>query len=284
MNKASYRLIDSGNFRRLDKLGPYYLIRPSLQAVWSPLAPQSEWKKADAEFIRGKHGDGSWKLYNKDLPNEWTISASNKLKMIIRLTDFGHLGIFPEHHQNTDLCDAIANHLKAKPSFKLLNLFAYTGAVSLLGASMGAEVTHVDASKTSVSWARDNGKMHSEELKIRWIIEDVKKFIAREVRRKSKYHGIVLDPPSFGRGTKGEVWKIEDDLVPLLNQIQELQDEQFSFLQLSAHSPGFTPLALHNLLKPVCPKNGEIIFSEMSVKAQTGNIELPSGARAVFKS
>ena len=283
MNQVGYQLIDSGNFRRLDKLGPYRLIRPSSQAIWSPLASENEWKKADAEFIRGKHGDGSWKIYNKELPNEWTICPSNDLQMIIRLTDFGHLGIFPEHHGNLDLSDAITKHLETHSSFKLLNLFAYTGAVSLRAASLGAEVVHVDASKTSVSWARENANMHPNELKIRWIVEDVKKFVARELRRKSKYHGIVLDPPSFGRGTKGEVWKIEEDLVPLLTQLKDLLDDQFSFLQLSAHSPGFTPLALHNLLKPICPKRGNIRHSEMSVIAKIGNIELPSGACAIYK-
>ena len=277
-----YQLIDSGNFRRLDKLGPYRLIRPSAQAVWSPLAPESEWKQADAEFIRGKHGDGSWKVYNKRLPSEWTICLADQLKMVIRLTDFGHLGVFPEHHQNKHLNDIITKRVASKKTFKLLNLFAYTGAVSLSAASLGAEVVHVDASKTSVSWARENASLHPEELKVRWIVEDVKKFVAREVRRKSKYQGIVLDPPSFGRGTKGEVWKIEEDLVPLLNQLQELQDEQFCFMQLSAHSPGFTPLALHNLLKPICPQDGNIHYSEMSVKSKIGHNELPSGACAVF--
>lgn len=278
-----YQLLDSGNFRRLDKLGPYRLIRPSAQAVWSPLAQASEWKKADAEFIRGKHGDGSWKIYNKSLPSEWTINLADSLKMVIRLTDFGHLGVFPEHHQNNHLNASITKRTKTGQSFKLLNLFAYTGAVSLAAASLGAEVVHVDASKTSVSWARENANLYPDQLKIRWIVEDVKKFVSREVRRKSKYHGIVLDPPSFGRGTKGEVWKIEEDLVPLLQQLQELQDEHFSFMQLSAHSPGFTPLALHNLLKPVCPKRGSIHYSEMSVTAKTGGLELPSGACAVFK-
>lgn len=282
MNKDGYQLIDSGKFRRLDQIGPYRIIRPAAQAVWSPLASESEWKKADAEFIRGKQGDGNWKIYNKQLPTEWTISLSNKLKMLVRLTDFGHLGIFPEHHRNIKLMKSIDNHTSSQRNFKILNLFAYTGAISLLTAAMGAEVVHVDASKTSVSWARENANIHPNKLKIRWIVEDVKKFIAREIRRESKYHAIILDPPSFGRGSKGEVWKIEEDLVPLLEQLYLLQDKNFSFMQLSAHSPGFTPLALYNLLKPICPANGDFYYSEMSVKARSGNTELPSGACAVF--
>ena len=280
MDKTSYKLIDSGNFKRLDKIGPYLIIRPTPQAVWKP-SHNPLWKQADAEFIRTSKGEGSWKFYHK-IPKHWEILINSKLKLEVKLTDFGHIGFFPEHHQTKALEAAISS--RQSSAIKVLNLFAYTGAVSILAGLQGAEVVHVDASKTSVQWAKENAERNSKnELKIRWITDDVKKFVAREVRRNNKYDVIILDPPSFGRGAKGEVWKIEEDLVPLLEQLKELQSSSFFFMQLSAHSPGFTPLTLQNLLLDICCQNkGSFEAKEMTVESQSGPL-LPSGASCVYQ-
>ena len=284
MKQNTYQLLDSGSFRKLEQVGPFRLIRPSAQAVWKPEKSSGLWSSADAEFIRTSHGEGHWKKHNKKLPASWTVSLQGGLKLHIRLTDFGHIGIFPEHHYGDEFKNPILKAKREGKPFKILNLFAYTGAVSLLASSWGAEVVHVDASKTSVQWARDNAALNPEQdMKIRWITEDVKKFVAREIRRKSKYQGIILDPPSFGRGTKSEVWKIEDDLPVLLDDLKQLTGDDFSFMKLSAHSPGFTPVALENMLRSCFNKLSASYQSfEMLTNASPSGLSLPSGACSIL--
>ena len=281
MVPSTYELIDAGNFKKLEKIGPFKFIRPAPQATWKPSCRQ-EWKQYDAEFQRGQNGDGKWIFKNKQLPSKFEMTFSHNLKLFVKLTDFGHLGFFPEHHNISDLMELLSS-TSSKP-LRILNLFAYTGALSILTAKLGAEVTHVDSSKTSVQWAKDNATLnHDKPLKIRWIVEDVKKFVAREIRRKSLYDIIILDPPSFGRGTKGEVWKIEEDLIPLLEQIKELQSSNFCFLKLSSHSAGHTPIALYNLLQDICCKSkGTFVYKEMTVQSQQGML-LPSGASCTYR-
>ncbi|MEZ4742006.1 MAG: class I SAM-dependent methyltransferase [Bdellovibrionota bacterium] len=291
MDIDQYQLLDSGGFRKLEQVGPFRLIRPSLQAVWQPRLPEIEWKKIDAIFTRGKGGDGRWKILRKNLPEHWPIQIES-ITALIRLTDFGHIGIFPEHHhwqrlnKQIQTKNASANfRSEADNSFKLLNLFAYTGIASLLAASMGAFVVHVDASKTSVGWGRENAQASNLDGSIRWIVDDVQKFLAREIRRGSRYDAVVLDPPSFGRGPKGNLWKIEDHLVLLLQQIREVLADDVSFVQLSAHSPGMTPITLHNLLSDgLAGYRGKITADEMWVtEAGENGRKLPSGACAVFE-
>ena len=279
-----YQLIDAGNFKKLEKFGPYLISRPSAQAVWRPSLPQSEWKKADALFTRNSGGDGKWTKFNRKLPEHWDLDVDG-IKMRIRLTDFGHTGIFPEHHQLPILARNIEKKVSQGKEFKLLNLFAYTGAVSLVGAHAGAHVTHIDASKTSVAWARENADISNlGDKPIRWIVEDVQKFVQREVKRGNKYHGIVLDPPSFGRGPKGDVWKIEEHLFELLDNLKQILDEDYSFIQLSAHSQGYTPIALENLLSEIVDaKTGKFTSFEMCMDPQNGDKRLPVGACALFE-
>lgn len=280
---SSYELVDSGHFRKLEKVGPYILIRPSAQAVWAPRLSKQHWSKADAEFKRYKNGDGKWHFKGAKLPSQWAVNLGN-LTYEIKLTDFGHLGVFPEHHNNQLLKQAIFKKKQSGKPFRLLNLFAYTGAVTLFGASHGAEVVHVDASKTSVAWARQNAQLSGlEQSPIRWIVEDAKKFVARELRRSQVYDGIVLDPPSFGRGTKNEVWKIEDDLLKLLEDLKGLQSDDFSFMQLSSHSLGFTPIVLKNVLNQFTPEGYSMCF-EMCISEKESQRQLPSGCAAVFLS
>lgn len=271
ISPSTYNLLDSGNFKKLEQIGPYRLVRPAAQAVWLPRLKADEWKKADAEFIRMKEGTGSWKKIGKALPFEWEITWGGATLMI-RLTDFGHIGVFPEHHELA---------LPQGGAFRLLNLFAYTGAVSIQAALQGADVVHCDASKTSVDWARKNADRTKQNLPIRWIVDDVRKFLAREVRRGTTYHGVVLDPPSFGRGAKAEVWKIEDDLGPLLADIKSVLAPDFSFVKLSAHTPGYTPLSLKNLLMDHFGDGSYDAF-EMVITDSSGR-QLPSGACSVLR-
>lgn len=279
-----YQLIDAGNFKKLEKFGPYLISRPSAQAVWRPSLPHSEWKKADALFTRNTGGDGKWTIFNKKMKEAWQIDVDD-IKMVIRLTDFGHTGIFPEHHQLPILARNIEKRVSQNKEFKLLNLFAYTGAVSLVGAKAGASVTHIDASKTSVAWARENAEVSGlSDKPVRWIVEDVQKFVKREVKRGSKYHGVVLDPPSFGRGPKGDVWKIEEHLFSLLDDIKEILADDFSFVQLSAHSQGYTPVALENLLSEIIDTSkGKMTSFEMCVSPVDSEKKLPAGACALFE-
>lgn len=285
MASEHYQLLDSGNFQKLEQIGKVRLIRQSLQSIWAPKLPKSEWSKADATFTRGQGGDGKWTIHNKKMPKEWRVQAG-PVSLIIRLTDFGHVGIFPEHHDWQRIENQIQSYKNnGGKEFKLLNLFAYTGTTSLAAAHLGASVTHVDASKASVAWGRENAQASQmEDLPVRWIVDDVQKFVAREIRRDAKYQGIILDPPSFGRGPKGGVWKIEDHLLGFLEELMKVADEDLCFMQLSAHSPGTTPISLQNLLEDAVGKTQKGVFSshEMCVTQLDGR-RLPSGAAAVYE-
>jgi 23S rRNA (cytosine1962-C5)-methyltransferase len=274
LSALPYKLIDSGFFQKLEQVGPYRIVRPSAQAVWAPRLDKPEWK-ADARFERYSGGDGKWTFFN-DLPKSWNISVPSG-EMVVKPTDFGHLGIFAEQESNwsqlTQLVKASGN-----PEMNVLNLFAYTGGSTLAAARGGAKVVHLDASKTSVSWARENAEAAGlKDHPIRWITDDVSKFVSREVRRGSRYHGIILDPPSFGRGPKGEGWKIEDDLLGLLKDLRQILAEDFSFVLLSAHSQGYTPLALENLLRDWRLTDVRFESKEMVVEDESGR-PLPAGA------
>jgi 23S rRNA (cytosine1962-C5)-methyltransferase len=284
---STYKLLDSGNFLKLEEIGPYRLVRPSLQSVWKPHLPDAEWKKADATFKRDESGKGVWEFKNKKpLPAQWKITSSS-LQCVIKLTDFGHVGIFPEHHKGGELERAIASFKSQQKEFRLLNLFAYTGIVSLLAANAGAQVVHVDASKKSVEWAKENAQASDmQKLPIRWLVDDVRKFIEREIRRGSTYHGIILDPPSFGRGPNGELWKIEEHISDFMESLVKLMDKDFAYLQFSCHSPGFTPLTLTYLTDSVLPKAiseaGELKSLEMTIPEWDSKRSLPSGVCCIY--
>lgn len=269
-----YQILDSGYFKKLEQVGPFLLERPAPGAIWRPRLEKDVWAKVDAKFTRFSGGHGKWTKINRSMPAQWSISIEG-LKFQIEMTDFGHLGIFPEHL--SCLTKVQAPIREAKHPFKVLNLFAYTGWASIALARAGAEVTHVDASKTSVAWARKNAELNGlDQAPIRWIVDDVRKFCEREKRRGVRYDGIILDPPSFGRGVKGEVWKIERDLIPLLDLLSEIKNDS-AYILLSSHSAGHTPLALENLLKDFSPSSLE--SDEMALMSETG-IPLPSGGYA----
>lgn len=279
--EIGYELLDSGNFQKLERIGTFRIVRPSPQAVWAPTDEKS-WKNADAVYTRFSGGDGKWTVNNKKI-NQGFVIQIGPLRFTIKLTDFGHLGIFPEQAKNWETLHHIVQ-AAAPQKFQVLNLFAYTGGATLACASAGASVAHVDASKTSVAWANENATASQlKDAPIRWLVDDVKKFVAREVRRKSEYHGVILDPPSYGRGNNNEVWKIESDLPPLLKQLQTIMAKDWSFILLSAHSPGYTPQALKNILLQTFKNfDGTIIAEEMLIESNATPIVLPSGASCLF--
>ncbi|MBC7532749.1 MAG: class I SAM-dependent methyltransferase [Oligoflexus sp.] len=280
----TYRLLDSGNFEKLEQVGYFRIIRPSPQAVWKPSQPKL-WSKVDAHFKRFAGGDGKWTIDNPNLKKPWIIEYGG-LSLQIEITDFGHLGLFPEQRMNwqriRNLC---YQGSRDGEEFNVLNLFAYTGGSSLAAAQGGASVAHVDASKTSVAWARLNADINDlTSAPIRWLTDDVQKFVAREIRRNKLYKGIILDPPSFGRGTNGETWKIEEHLIELLDSLKGILHPDFSFFLLSSHSTGYTPIAMQNLLGSLLKGvKGRFIAEEMLVDedGSTGRA-LPSGASTWF--
>lgn len=282
----SYQLLDSGHFMKLEQVGPFRVVRPSACAVWDPALPEKEWKRADAEFTRFADGSGEWKIKNPEIKTAWPIQVGDVV-FNLKLTAFGHLGIFFEQEKNwRQIHETVAARSRGGGSaFHVLNLFAYTGGSTLFAAAAGAEVVHLDASKSSVAWARENAESSGlSERSIRWIVDDVQEFVQKEIRRGRKYQGIILDPPSYGRGSKNQVWKIEEHLLPLLKNLQKLMADDFSFLLLSAHSPGYTPISLENQLRQICggsQRPGRYDSGEMVIIEKTGRA-LPSGAYSFY--
>lgn len=279
MNKNSiyhtYHLIDSGEGRKLEKFGPYLISRPCSQAIWNPQLPYSEWQKADAVFTR--EGDTKW-VEIGSLPKSWEIQVSD-ITFKISPTDFGHLGIFPEQHKFWLWIQQTIKEAKISGrAINVLNLFAYSGGSTLAAAKGGAQVCHLDASKGIVNWARDNAALSGmQNAPIRWIVDDVNKFLSREVKRGVRYDAIILDPPSFGRGTKGEVFKIEDHLPLILKDCQALLSDHPLFILFSCHSPGFSPIVMHHLMTQLMSKYpGKIDSGEMLLEGDKA-LPLPSG-------
>ncbi|MDH4228192.1 MAG: class I SAM-dependent methyltransferase [Nitrospirota bacterium] len=286
----TYQLLDSGDGRKLERVGPWLLVRPAAQAVWRPRLPEDAWDAADAVFIRKGEEEMTWKN-QRSLPETWNIALGDA-KFHIKTTGFGHLGVFPEQRANwewiTRQVRAAARRLGRAP--EVLNLFGYTGGSSLAALAGGASVTHLDASRGVVDWARENAELSGlGNAPCRWMVDDAQKFVQREMRRERLYDGIILDPPSFGRGSKGQVWKIEDHLPPLLENCRTLLARWGGFILLSGHTPGFSPLVMQNLLAEVVPpedaKNsgeglGEFASGEMTIPEADGGRVLPSGTWA----
>lgn len=259
-----YQLIDSGEGEKLERFGPFVLLRPCAQAVWQKSALQAP----DAEFTRKER----W-LFHKKMPQSWTAFHGG-VAFQIAPTEFGHLGLFPEH---ADLWEWMRPLIRTKS--RILNLFAYSGGVSLAAAQEGAEVCHLDASKGMVDWAKKNAELNNlTKAPIRWIVDDALKFLKREKKRNSFYDGIILDPPTFGRGAQGEVFKIENDILPLLKACRDVLSEKPLFVIFSCHTPGFTPLCLRHLTGQTMPK-GHIEVGEMALHSP-GALSIPSGSFA----
>ncbi|MES2273346.1 MAG: class I SAM-dependent methyltransferase, partial [Chlamydiota bacterium] len=256
MTTNQYVLLDSGDGQKLERFGSYTLIRPCPQAVWRPTLT-TEWETASARFTREKEKN-HW-TYKQKLPSSWTVFLGG-VEFKIAPTEFGHLGVFPEH---ADLWQGMRPLLSK--GIRVLNLFAYSGGVTLAAAQEGAEVCHLDASKGMVEWARENAALnHLGKAPIRWIVDDVLKFLKREKKRGSFYDGIILDPPTFGRGSQGEIFKIESEIIPLLQMCVDVLSQTPKFLIFSCHTPGFTPLGMRHLLGQTLPK-GHIEVGEMAL-------------------
>ena len=272
--KNEYELLDSGNGKKLERFGDVVLERPCAQAVWAPKNP-SLWETATARFDRvdGHNWDGRGRL-----SKFWNVEI-NGVIMKLSATDFGHLGVFPETRA---LWEWIRSTLKTENEskgreLKFLNLFAYSGGATLAGAQAGAQCCHLDASKGMVEWARENAQLNNlQDAPIRWIVDDVIKFLRREVKRGNQYDAVLLDPPSFGRGKKGELYKIEESLITTLDLVHQVLTDDPSFVLLTSHTPGFSPIVLSNLLRQY-NAGGSVECGEMLLNGGAGVMDLPNG-------
>ncbi|MEE1393120.1 MAG: class I SAM-dependent methyltransferase [Negativibacillus sp.] len=277
-----YELLDATNHNRLERWGSTLLIRPDPQVIWKNTETSPLWAKADAVYYRSAKGGGQWN-YHKKLPQKWQIHW-NDLTLIVSPTGFKHTGVFPEQAVNWAWYQ---EKIKAagRP-IRVLNLFGYTGGATLACLAAGASVTHVDASKGMVAWARENAELSGlQEKPIRWIVDDCKKFVEREIRRGNRYDGIVMDPPSYGRGPGGEVWKLEDsiyDLVELCAQV--LSDDPLFFL-LNSYTTGLSPSVMEYILGVTVGKQhpGKVSSSEIGLPVTQSGFVLPCGSTAIWE-
>lgn len=270
---ADYELIDSGNEEKLERYGKYILRRPDPQALWNKSQPESEWKNADAIFDAGRK---MWKKKNESMQNEWQISFDD-LKFNIKPTAFKHTGVFPEQEPNWQFIKSKIS--SAKRLIKVLNLFGYTGGATMAALSAGAEVVHVDGSKSAITWAKENAELSGLINKpVRWIIDDARKFVMREIKRGGKYDAIIMDPPSFGRGGKGEIWKIETDFLNLLMNCSKILSDKPLFFIINGYSAGYSSIAYYNALKPILEKFGDTFESgELMIEESKSKRLLPCG-------
>ena len=272
----TYLLLDSGDCEKLEQIGKYKVRRQAAQAFWAKTEPSEFWQNVDATHVRSKKGGGHWEFHRK-CPDTWVMDWGG-FKFKAKLTPFGHIGLFPEQASNwTWLKQKVSD---AAEEIQVLNLFAYTGGSTMAAASVGANVTHVDASKGVVSWARENASLNQlEEKPIRWIVDDVIKFVQRETRRGRKYQGLILDPPTYGRGAKGETWKIEEDLLPFLKDLKKITS-QLEFILLSCHSPGFSGLVLAQMIAQAFNVATDDVQTGEMVTLSSSDLNLPSGVFA----
>jgi len=272
-----YALLDSGEGRKLERYGPHRIVRPEEQAMWTPRRPLSEWDEADAQFvgIGDDDRDGRWRM-PRPLDETWPLTYDG-IGFLGRFTSFRHVGVFPEQATHWQWLDARVR--AAGRPVKVLNLFAYTGIASLVAARAGAEVTHIDASRKAIGWARENQTIAGlGELPIRWICEDAQKFVERELRRGNRYDAIILDPPKFGRGPKGEVWDLFPDLPGILRACRELLSEKPQFLILTAYSIRASYLAIDELAAECLAGLGGVLESGELILREEG------GGRALSTS
>ena len=282
-----YELLDSGDGRKLERFGKYVLARPCSQAMWRPLKGAAEWGRADASFDRE---DGNRWHGRSNLPKEWQIETAG-IKFKLGGTDFGHLGIFPEQRAQWRW---LRQQVKVRGEgeqrkISVLNLFAYSGGSTMAAALGGAEVCHLDASKGMVEWARENARLNGlADHPIRWIVDDAHKFMKREIRRGHKYDAIILDPPTFGRGAGGEMYKIERDLKDTLSLVKDLLSEKPGFVLFSSHTPGLSQIVAENILGQLFPtarlESGEMLLEPLPSSLFPLPFSCPSGiyCRAIF--
>ena len=278
-----YELIDCSEGERLERWGDHILIRPDPQIIWSTPKNNRLWRSADARYLRSSTGGGRWEVY-RPLPESWSVRCGN-LTFHVKPMGFKHTGVFPEQAVNWIL--TAEQIKKAARPIKMLNLFAYTGCATVSALAAGASVTHVDASRGMVAWAKENAAASGVgDCPVRWLVDDCKKFVERELRRGNKYDIILMDPPSYGRGPGGEVWKIEDEIFPLCSLCAGLLSEDPVLFMINSYTTGLSPSVMRYILSSVLPKGlgGGVASDEIGLPVTESGLVLPSGAAAVWST
>lgn len=281
-NWKDYELIDCSEGERLERWGKYILIRPDPQVIWSTPKTNGLWYNADARYIRSSSGGGSWDVYKK-LPDVWQIGYS-ELKFNIKPMGFKHTGIFPEQAVNWDMTARVIADAH-RNGIKMLNLFAYTGGATVSAMNAGATVTHVDASKGMVQWAKENAESSGvSDRPVRWLVDDCKKFVEREIRRGNRYDIIIMDPPSYGRGPGGEVWKLENEVYSLCGLCAKLLSDDALLFLINSYTTGLSPSVMSYILGSlIVPQHGgKVSADEIGLPVTDSGLVLPSGASAYW--
>ncbi len=276
-----YELIDADNGERLERWGDIILIRPDPQIIWNEGHRDDRWNKAHAVYHRSNSGGGYWETL-KNVPDVWSINY-NDLTFRLKPMGFKHTGLFPEQAVNWALAQKLIR--EANREISVLNLFAYTGGATVACLNAGAKVTHVDASKGMVGWAKENAVATGvADKSVRWLVDDCMKFVKREIRRGNKYDAIIMDPPSYGRGPNGEVWKLEQQLSELLTDVGKIISDDPLFFFLNSYTGGLSPTILNYMVKScIAPKNAGTVFTEeIGIKVTKRNVILPCGNTTIW--
>lgn len=271
-----YEIIDCSKGEKLERWGEYILLRPDPQVLWDLPRKNPAWKKLNGHYHRSNKGGGEWEFH--DLPKQWTINY-RELTFHLKPFTFKHTGLFPEQAVNWDWFSEKIK--KANRPVKVLNLFAYTGGATLAAAKAGAQVTHVDASKGMVGWGKENAVASGlEDAPIRWLVDDCVKFVEREIRRGNKYDGIIMDPPSYGRGPKGEIWKLEEKIHPFIALTSQLLSDEPLFFLVNSYTTGLAPSVLTYMIGTQVQKKfgGQVVSEEIGLPVKESGLILPCGA------
>lgn len=286
-NWKDYEVLDTSDGEKLERWGNYLLVRPDPQVIWNSDKKNPGWEKMNGHYHRSSKGGGEWEFF--DLPKEWEIHY-NDLTFRLKPFSFKHTGLFPEQAANWDwFSNLIRNALAKEPNrqIKVLNLFAYTGGATLAAADAGAHVTHVDASKGMVTWAKENAIASGlSEKPIRWLVDDCVKFVEREIRRGNRYDAIIMDPPSYGRGPKGEIWKIEESIFPFVQLTARILSDNPLFFLINSYTTGLQPAVLSYMinLAIVSKFGGKVIADEIGLPVKDTGLVLPCGASGRWES
>ncbi|MDY2790125.1 MAG: class I SAM-dependent methyltransferase [Lachnospiraceae bacterium] len=273
-----YEVIDTSKGEKLERWGEYRLVRPDPQVIWDTKRNEKEWRRKNGHYHRSKKGGGEWEFF--DLPKKWKIHYRD-LTFWLQPFSFKHTGLFPEQAVNWDwFSSIIKKEVEKGKEVKVLNLFAYTGGATLAAAAAGAKVTHVDASKGMVNWAKENAAASGlSDAPIRWLVDDCVKFVEREIRRGNHYDAIIMDPPSYGRGPKGEIWKIEESIYPFLQLCTNILTEKPLFFLVNSYTTGLQPAVLTYMMSTVLkPFGGQVVAEEIGLPVTSNGLVLPCGA------